>query len=382
MKKNWLLIIGGCISYLLIIVLISYFVITPGVKNLKSANNIKELTYEEKTKLIDEINQKYIDLEKETISKYEPDIKKIKEKYEDLKKSIDEKYDEEEKKINNDINDANVAQNKEFFANGLSKKYYELRDKISELQDKKFELSSKEREEIRNNETNQKEEIKTIENNKQSELNRLEENKTNELNAINNQQTDKKLNRNKGFFEIVIGIIAILIPLLYVVSMFNKLTHLSNSVEEKWSQIDVLLKQRADLIPNIVESIKGASTHEKTTLTNVTKARNKVINATTKEEEIEANQNLSTVIGRLFMLQEDYPELKTNTNFLDLQQNLKELEDSISFCRKQYNKAVLKYKNKLEMFPSNVIANIFNFKPELFFEADEDDKTNPNVNFN
>lgn len=381
MKKNWLLVIGGFISYLVVIVLASYFVIIPGVKNIKEANNIKELTYEEKTNLIDEINQKYIDLEKEVISKYEPTIIEVKEKYEGLKKSIDEKYDKEEKAINNDINDTSVAQNKEFFANGLSKKYYELRDQISDLQDKKYELSLKKREEIRSNETNQKEEIDTIENNKEAEINRLGENKENELNSINAQNTNKVSIRNKGIFKIVIGIIAIIIPLSYIVSIFNKLTRLSNSVKEKWSQIDVLLKQRADLIPNIVESIKGASAHEKTTLTNVTRARNQVINATTKEEEIEANKNLSMAIGRLFMLQEDYPELKTNTNFMDLQGNLKELENSISLYRQQYNKAVLKYKNKLEMFPSNVIANIFSFEPELFFEADEEDKENPNISF-
>lgn len=381
MKKNWLLITICTIIYVALIAIIGWLIITPGVKKLKNANNIKELTYEEKTQLIDEINQKYINLEKETTNKYEPTINQIKEKYEKLEKDITEKYDKQEKKLNNEINDINVAENKEFFANGLSKKYYELRDKWSELQKQKSNLSSKEREEIRNNEANEKAELSTIENNKRADLARLNEQKENELEAINNQNTNKDSIRNEGIFKIGIGIAIILIPLLYIISIFNKLTHLSNSVEEKWSQVDVLLKQRADLIPNIVEAIKGASTHEKSTLTNVTKARNQVIKATTKEEEIEANKNLSTVINRLFILQEDYPELKTNVNFMSLQHDLKELENNISYSRQIYNKEVLKYRNKLEMFPSNIVANIFSFQPEPFFEIDEGDKENPNISF-
>ena len=160
------------------------------------------------------------------------------------------------------------------------------------------------------------------------------------------------------------------------------MTHLSNLVKEKWSQVDIFLKQRTDLIPNIVESVKGFTGHEKSTLTNITKARNQVIKATTKEEEIEANKNLSNAINKLLFLQEDYPELKANTNFMNLQENLKEIENNISYARQIYNKAVLKYKNKLEMFPSNIIADIFNFKPELFFTIDSDDRENPNINFN
>lgn len=381
MKKNWLLITTGIIFYIAFIAIASYIVITPGVKKLQEAKNIKELTYEEKTQHIDEINKKYIDLEKDLNNKYEPTINQIKEKYANKEKEITDKYNKEEAKINNEINDTEVSQTKEFFANGHSKKYHELGDKLSELRDQKWDLSSKEREEKRDNEANKFVELNTIEKNKKDELNRLNEKKENELYSINNQNTNKKVVAFKGFILIIIGAGIIILPLLYTASIFNKLTHLSNAVEEKWSQIDVVLKQRADLIPNVVNAIKGASTHEKSTLTKVTKARNQVIKATTKEEEIEANKNLSTVINRLFILQEDYPELKTNTNFISLQHELKELENNISESRKIYNKAVLKYKNKLEMFPSNIVANIFSFPPQPFFEIDEEDKENPNINF-
>lgn len=401
MKKNSILIVLSGVIYVIIIVLSSLYVITPGVNKLKEGNAIKELTYDEKTKLIDEINSKYINLEKEVNEKYAPSIddvnKKydelgvnVKEKYDNLEKEISEKYDKKEKELNNSINNNRVAQNNEFFANGLSKKYYELSDKGMELQKEKSSLNLKEREEIndneklesdelRTNENNRISEIDTINENKDSELNRLNEKKTNEINSINNQNIDKDSIKKEGFSKILIGVGIILIPILYLVIVFNKLTHLSNSVKEKWSQIDVLLKQRADLIPNIVETVKGYTKHEKETLSDVTKARNDVIKASTKEEEIETNKNLSNAVSKLMVLQENYPELKANTNFMDLQNSLREIEDNISLYRQQYNSYVLKYKNKLEMFPSNIVADIFNFKPELFFEIDDDDKNNPTI---
>ena len=258
---------------------------------------------------------------------------------------------------------------------------------ITKLQeDRKEEIEAgrkKANTQFANAETKLKEaEIETIKSNQSSELDRLRKNKDNEIYNINNQNINKSYIKTKGILSILIGSIIILIPIIYIILIFNKLTHLSNLVKEKWSQVDIFLKQRTDLIPNIVESVKGFTGHEKSTLTNITKARNQVIKATTKEEEIEANKNLSNAINKLLFLQEDYPELKANTNFMNLQENLKEIENNISYARQIYNKAVLKYKNKLEMFPSNIIADIFNFKPELFFTIDSDDRENPNINFN
>lgn len=382
MKKNWMLIITSSIVYLASITLSIYYAIIPGINKLKEVNTIKELTYEEKTKLIDEINQKYVLLEQDVNNKYTPSIKEINDKYSNLEQQIKDKYDQKEQEINNKISDKEVARNNEFFKNGLSKKYYNLSDEISALRNEKWEIDSQERKEIDNNDDLKEAEIETIKSNQSSELDRLRKNKDNEIYNINNQNINKSYIKTKGILSILIGSIIILIPLIYIILIFNKLTHLSNLVKEKWSQVDIFLKQRTDLIPNIVESVKGFTGHEKSTLTNITKARNQVIKATTKEEEIEANKNLSNAINKLLFLQEDYPELKANTNFMNLQENLKEIENNISYARQIYNKAVLKYKNKLEMFPSNIIADIFNFKPELFFTIDSDDRENPNINFN
>ena len=135
------------------------------------------------------------------------------------------------------------------------------------------------------------------------------------------------------------------------------------------------------MIPNLVETVKGYAAHEKDTLEAVINARNKAVSATTSEEEMKANGELTGALNRLFALAESYPELKANTNFIDLQNNLKEAEDKISYARQFYNDAVLKYKNKLEMFPSNIVASMFGFKPEAFFEVSEKDKEVPQVKF-
>ncbi|MEE0699873.1 MAG: LemA family protein [Bacilli bacterium] len=185
-----------------------------------------------------------------------------------------------------------------------------------------------------------------------------------------------------GFTIAIIVIVAIiLIILFYLMTTYNALVNLRNKVKDQWSQIDVLLKRRNDLIPNLVETVKGYAKHEQGTLDAVISARNKAVSANTKEEEMKAAGEVTQALGRLFALSESYPDLKANTNFLDLQANLKETEDKISFARQFYNDSVLTYKNKLEMFPSNIVAGIFNFKPEEFFEASEEEKKAPEVKF-
>ena len=178
---------------------------------------------------------------------------------------------------------------------------------------------------------------------------------------------------------VILAIIAVVV--LFFVSTYNGLVKLRNMVKDQWSQIDVLLKRRADLIPNLVETVKGYAKHESETLEAVINARNKAVSATTTEEEMKANGELSGALSRLFALAESYPDLKANENFMDLQNNLKETEDKIAYARQFYNDAVLKYKNKLEMFPSNIIASMFGFKPEPFFEATEAEKETPQVKF-
>jgi len=179
---------------------------------------------------------------------------------------------------------------------------------------------------------------------------------------------------------IVVGILVLLVG-SFLVSNYNELVKLRNNVKDQWAQIDVLLKRRADLIPNLVETVKGYAKHESETFENVVKARNSINTATTKEEEVKANNELTQALTHLFALTEAYPELKANTNFIDLQNNLKEAEDKIQFSRQFYNDTVLKYQNKIEMFPSNIVASIFGFKPESFFEASEQDKEVVKVKF-
>lgn len=178
---------------------------------------------------------------------------------------------------------------------------------------------------------------------------------------------------------IIIAIVVLIV--LYLIITYNGLVKLRNMVKDQWAQVDVLLKRRADLIPNLVETVKGYASHEKDTLEAVINARNKVVTAKTTEEEMKASGELTGALNRLFALAESYPDLKANTNFVDLQNNLKESEDKISYARQFYNDAVLKYKNKLEMFPSNIVASIFGFKPEAFFEVAEKDKEVPQVKF-
>ena len=179
---------------------------------------------------------------------------------------------------------------------------------------------------------------------------------------------------------IIIGAVVLLL-VIFVIVNYNALVKLRNVVQDQWSQIDVLLKRRADLIPNLIETVKGYTKHESETLEAVITARNKAVNAKNQDEEINANQELNGALRKLFALAESYPDLKANTNFLDLQNNLTETEDKISYARQFYNDSVLKYKNKIEVFPSNIIASLFGFKPIAFFEVNEDERKTPTVKF-
>ena len=179
---------------------------------------------------------------------------------------------------------------------------------------------------------------------------------------------------------IIIG--AILVVLAgYVISVYNKLINQRNKVENQWSQIDIQLKRRADLIPNLVETVKGYAKHEEGTFKAVVEARNKAVNAGTVNEKIEANNELSGALTKLFALAEAYPELKANENFLKLQDDLKETEDKITYARQFYNDAAMTYNNLIQMFPSNIVAGMFGFKKYDFFKATEEEKETPKVKF-
>lgn len=162
---------------------------------------------------------------------------------------------------------------------------------------------------------------------------------------------------------------------------YNSLVSLRNKKDDQWSQIEIQLKRRADLIPNLVETVKGYAKHEKSTFEDVIKARNTYVAAKTPEDEMKAAGEVTQALNKLFALAESYPDLKANENFLSLQNDLKETEDKISYSRQFYNDSVLSYNNKVQMVPSNIVANIAGFTKAAFFEADEKDKEMPKVSF-
>ena len=173
----------------------------------------------------------------------------------------------------------------------------------------------------------------------------------------------------------------ILVIVLWFFATYNGLVSLRNKKDDQWSQIEVQLKRRADLIPNLVETVKGYAKHEKGTLEEVIKARNTYVSASTPEEEMKASGEVTQALSKLFALSESYPDLKANENFLGLQNDLKDTEDKISYSRQFYNDSVLTYNNKVQMVPSNIVANICGFKKAPFFEAEEKDKETPKVSF-
>lgn len=182
----------------------------------------------------------------------------------------------------------------------------------------------------------------------------------------------------------VIGLVVVavlLILVFYVVGVYNKLVNARNKVKDQFAQIDVQLKRRSDMIPNLVETVKGYAKHEKETLTEVIEARNKMNSAGNINEELEASAGVTNALNKLFALAEAYPELKANENFVALQKDLKETEDKLSYAREFYNDTVLGYNNLREKFPSNVVAGLFGFKEINFFKAEEKDKEVPKVKF-
>jgi len=181
----------------------------------------------------------------------------------------------------------------------------------------------------------------------------------------------------------VLYIILAIIVLIIVgfIFYYNKFIRLKNQAEESFSGIDVQLKRRHDLIPNLVEIVKGYAKHEKETLEKVIQARNMAINAQGVEDKAQAENMLTGALKTIFALSESYPNLKANTNFLDLQQTLSEIEDNIQLARRYYNAVTRDYNVLCESFPSVLIANIFGFQKRAFFEIEEAEKENVKISF-
>ncbi|MEW6748400.1 MAG: LemA family protein [Candidatus Micrarchaeota archaeon] len=168
--------------------------------------------------------------------------------------------------------------------------------------------------------------------------------------------------------------------LAYVVMAYNRLVTLRNRVENAWAQIDVQLKRRYDLIPNLMETVKGYMKHERETFESITKYRAQLVTGSV-EEKAKANNMLSQALKSLFAVAENYPKLEASKNFQMLQEELAGTENKISYIRTAYNDAVLQYDNGIETFPGNVFAGLFGFKPKQYFEAPEAEKAAPKVKF-
>lgn len=170
--------------------------------------------------------------------------------------------------------------------------------------------------------------------------------------------------------ELIIVLAIVIVLAIWVVGMYNGLVRLRNQVKNAWSQIDVQLKRRHDLIPNLVETAKGYMKHERETFEEITKARSKAIQADSVADKSKAESELSGALSRFQLVVENYPDLKANQNFLALQEELTTTENKVGFSRQFYNDQVLKYNTRIESVPTNIIANMFGFKPSDFFEVE------------
>ena len=176
-------------------------------------------------------------------------------------------------------------------------------------------------------------------------------------------------------------LIVIAFILLYIASVYNKLVRLKNQVEEGWSGISVQLKRRYDLIPNLVNCVKGYAQHEKETLEKVIEKRNLAMNAQAPAEKAAVENEFAQTIKSLFALSENYPDLKANTTFIELQQSLNTVEDDLQNARRYYNATVRNLNTAVDSFPSNIIAKKFGFDKRIFFDTEENEKQNVKVSF-
>ena len=185
-----------------------------------------------------------------------------------------------------------------------------------------------------------------------------------------------------GAIILVVLILAALIFGGQLMSGRNTLVTERNQIDAKWAQVDNDLKRRADLIPNLVETVKGYAKQEQTVIAEVANARAALLGARTREDEIQANTQLTGALGRLLVLQENYPQLKSNENFLRLQDELAGTENRIAVSRRDYNEAIRQYNTDVELFPRNIAASLFGFKrDDAYFRTTEEEKKAPSVKF-
>ena len=184
----------------------------------------------------------------------------------------------------------------------------------------------------------------------------------------------------KSYTGLIILIILIILAGGFI-SIHNNIVRSSEEVDAKYSDIDVQLKRRADLIPNLISTVKGYMAHEEKIIESITEARTNLLNAKTISEKAKADNELTKALSSFNVIVENYPDLKANTNFMDLQNQLKDTEDKITYSRQFYNDVVLKYNNACQQFPSSWLAKAFGFKAEEYFQAPEAERAVPKVEF-
>ena len=180
---------------------------------------------------------------------------------------------------------------------------------------------------------------------------------------------------------LTIIIIVVAVIILAIIFLYNSLIRLKNEVNNSFSQIDVQLKRRNDLIPNLVQTVKGYMKHEKGVLESVTKARTSIMKASTIQQKAKASNQISEALKTIFAVSENYPNLKANENFLQLQEELTGTENKVSYSRQHYNDIVMKFNNKIQVFPNNFLANTLGFKEKELFTATESERKNIKVQF-
>ncbi len=184
-----------------------------------------------------------------------------------------------------------------------------------------------------------------------------------------------------GLIVIAVIILALVIPYSYLKGTYNSLVQMDETVKGAWAQVENQLQRRYDLIPNYVETVKGYAKHEKEVFVKVTQARSRVAGAGTVKEKMEANNRLSSALARLLIVVERYPELKANTNFIRLQDELAGTENRIAVERRRFNESVRVYNTKIRSFPTNFVANMFGFEKAVFFEVSKEKQEVPKIKF-
>lgn len=184
-----------------------------------------------------------------------------------------------------------------------------------------------------------------------------------------------------GLIIVFLLVILLLILVVWLVVAYNQLTRARIRIDNSWSQVNVQLKMRADLVPNLVSTVKGYATHEQETLTGVMEARSRFFAAPTQESAMQSSGELAGLMGRLFAVAEQYPDLKADGNFLDLQRQLADIEQKLALTRQFYNDAVMLYNRKVMLFPSSIAAGLFGFQQRPYFEVSDVERQNPQVKF-